>query len=339
MESFRGKLSDIVLQNVQNDIMKAVQTVATNTFSPQDRSVFTPENLDEKIKLLVPINVPLRNRFPRMPGFGQTANWKAMTSKLNAKLVGGQTGTDTSIAFADGTAPGETTQTYEVRYASFKLLGRKLDIGGMAIASSKGVQGGGYADMMEAQLPIKINELKLGEEELILMGDTDVTNEFDGLLKLTTTISGTTPLLTVSGLQSQVGSIFDAGGQPTALVCHRFQSGAIANQLQGTGSINRIQFDNQGRAIGGLRVGQVVSDIDGTLIDIVVSRYIGSNALLLTERMPSGENVIEMHDLIPISRIDVPSAVFSTTTFVLEATVLIVKAEEFQAKFSGLATS
>ena len=340
LDSLRGNLSDIILQQYQQEIMKAAQTLATNTFSPASRSVFAPENLDPVIKLMVPISVPLRDRLPRKTGYGQAASWKKLTSKLNSKVIQGQTGTGTSIAFADAAAPGETTQTYSVANAAYKLLGRKLDVGGLAIAATKGVAGGGYANLMDAQLPVKINEVKLGEEELIICGDSSfATTEFDGLLKSITTTSGSGTLLTVSGIQSQFASIFDLGGQPTCVVLHRFQANAMSNEIQNAGAVNRIVFDNQGRAIGGLRVGQIVNQIDGTLVDIVVSRFIGDSALILSEKSPAGENWIEMEDLIPLSRIDVPSTVFSYTSFVLEASVLKLIGEVFQAKLCGLATN
>jgi len=51
-------------QQTRDLIMKAAETLATDTFSPEDRSVFAPENITEDIKLLVPVQTPIRNRTP-----------------------------------------------------------------------------------------------------------------------------------------------------------------------------------------------------------------------------------------------------------------------------------
>src|SRR3990167_4719279 len=135
---------DEALQQIRQELMKAAETTGTYTFSPTTRSIFSPENLDEKMKFLVPIDTPLRNRFPRVRGKGQVSEWKRMTSAIHAAMhpstnVG--SGTATAIAFADAGSPNETTQTYALASAAYKLLGRKLEVGGLALAASKGRDG------------------------------------------------------------------------------------------------------------------------------------------------------------------------------------------------------
>ena len=188
--------------------------------------------------------------------------------------------------------------------------------------------------------PLIMVETMIGEEEMIIGGNaTSNTLEFDGLATQITTYSGTSSLLTVSGVNLYAGAIYDEGGSPTLLVANRRQTQGLADQLQGTGSIQRIMIDNQGNGLGGLRLTKIVNSIDGGVIDVVTSRYVGGLAFLLTERDDSGENMIEMDDLIPMSRVDVPSTTFSTTAFVVEATVLKVIAEPWQYKISGLAVA
>lgn len=340
-------MSDINLKNALADgaivdqykaeILKAAETIATNTFSPDDRSVFSPENLEEDVKILVPTDTPIRNRLPRSPGLGEASAWKRLTSKLQTGSDGVSTGTNTSISFADAGAPNETTQTYDVVSAAYKLLGRKIEVGGLAIAASRG----GItpeSNVFEHRQRIKMMEVMLGEEELIIGGDTDTsTLQFDGLGKQITTNSGTASLLTASGINVYNETLFRAGASPTMLVAGVTQTRALADELQGSGSIQRIVVDNQGNGIGGMKLSKIVNSVDGSLIDVLTSRYVGGNAFLLTERSPAGETWIDMQDLIPMSRVDVPSSNFSTISFVVEATVLRVIGEPYQFEIGGLA--
>ena len=329
-----------LLASYANEVKKAAEVKTTYTFSPEDRSVFSPENLEAEIKLMVPTTTPLRNRFPRTRGLGEASAWKKLTSKLHSGTGSAGVGTDTAIVFADAGAPNETTQTYTVVSEAYKLLGRKVEVGGLALAASKGGQGPGGEDMFEHRKRIKMYEVMLGEEELIIGGDaTTRTNEFDGLGTQITTNSGTASLVTVSGLGTYCQTLSDIDGYPTCIVLNARNARGLADELQGSGSIQRIVVDNQGRGIGGVHLAAVINPIDGSLIDVLVDKYVGGNAFLLTERSPAGEVWIDMQDLIPMSRIDVPSSNFSYISFVLEATVLRCIGEPYQYRLSGCAVS
>jgi len=335
----KGLMTDSeFLGQFKAEIEKAAETVATNTFSPADRSIFSPENLEEQVKLLVPTDTPLRNRLARTTGYGQASAWKRMTSKLQTGSDGSGIGTNTTIVFADAGAPSETAQTYDVVTAAYKLLGRKVEVGGLAIAASRGGVAP-EANVFEHRQRIKMLEVMLGEEELIIAGNSSSNSlEFDGLGKQITTNSGSAALLTASGINVYNETLFVQGGSPTMLLAGPRQTRALADELQGTGSIQRIIVDNQGNGIGGVRLRSIINELDGSLIDVVTSRYVGGNAFLLTERSPAGEVWIDMQDLIPMSRVDVPSSNFSSISFVLEATVLRVMGEPYQYEIAGLAT-
>lgn len=321
---------DSALAEVSEAILKAAETTSTYTFSPATRSIFSPENLDEKIKFLVPTDTPLRNRLPRDKGFGQATAWKKLTSKLHSNAAGG--GTNTEISFADAGAPNSTSQTYSVVTAAYKLLGRKLEVGGLALAASRGRDG--QPDMQAERERVKILETMLGEEELIFAGDSSVTTtQFDGLSKQVTTNSGSSTFLTVSGVNSLIQSkLWPLGASPTLLVATGRQLEALADSLESGGSIQRIvttSGDTTGMTIGN-RVSKIVNSIDGTLIDVAASRYVGNTAWLLTEQSPAGERWLAMDDLIPMSRVDVPSANYSYISFIVEGTVFKVIGEPFQ---------
>src|SRR3990167_3942627 len=232
---------DEALQQIKDQLMKAAETTSTYTFSPTTRSIFSPENLDEKIKFLVPIDTPLRNRFPRVKGKGQMAEWKRMTSAVHSRMhpTGNvPAGTATQIAFADAGAPNETTQTYSATSAAYKLLGRKLEVGGLALAASKARNG--QPDMQADRERVKMYEVMLGEEELLIAGDvSNSALEFDGLNKQITTNSGNATFLTASGIGSFCQTLYARGGDPTLLLASARQLQALADDLEHSGSIQQ----------------------------------------------------------------------------------------------------
>lgn len=319
-----------------SEFQKAAEVLTTNTFDPEVRSIFTPENLDPIVKLTVPKATPLRNRFPRTRGIGQATAWHRLTSKLHSRSGGtAGIGTNTSISFADAGAPNETAQAFTTQTEAFKLLGRKIELGGLYIAASRG---NGAPDAFTQRLRHKMVETMIGEEEMIISGDKgNSALEFDGLLNQITTNSGVASLLTASGVNVYNEAIYNEGGSATLLVVNPRQQRALADELQATGSIQRLMISNQAGVTSQVHLSQIINSVDGGLIDVVTSRYVQNNALLLTERDDAGEAMIEMEDLIPMSRVDVPSSNFSTIAFVLEATVLKVIGEPFQYKITGLA--
>ncbi len=335
-----NSMIDGALSSLREEIMKAAETKTTYTFDPDVRSIFSPENLDEEIKYIVPTDTPLRERLPRGNGMGEAAVWKQMTSAIHSRTHSTsnspQAGTGTSIFFADAGAPNETTQTYSTKTAVYKLLGRRLEVGGLALAASQGRAG--QPDMQKERERIKIYEVMLGEEEAIIAGDSDVNSaEFDGLFKQITTNSGTSTFVTYSGVGSWSRTLYGYGADPTLLVTNPMQLQALANNLDQSGSLIRSTVVNgpaQAGLVGGYALSQIVNPITQSLLDIKPSRYVGSSGLLLTEKSPAGQVWIEMEDLIPMSRVDVPSANFSYTSFVLEATALKVIAEVFQFEFT-----
>lgn len=338
-------MNDVLTQfdaQAREQIMKAAELVSTQTFAPPTRSVFAPENITEDIKLLVPVQTPIRNRTPRVQGFGQAAVFKRLTSKLHANTGAAGVGTNTAIAFADGGAPNATSQTYDTVAYPFKLLGRSVEVGGLAIAATRNTLGNnpvtGGANMLDSRERTKAVEVMLGEEELLIGGDvTTSALQFDGLGKQITTNSGNAALLTASGIGSYCNTSFLAGGDPSVLYANARQCRAIADNLEWTGSIQRAFINDTGNVTAGYKVSNVINPVTGNVVDLEVSRYVGGDAYLLTERAPAGDNWVQIEELIPMSRVDVPSSNFSQIRFVLEALVLEVIGEPFQMKIGGLA--
>lgn len=329
-------------QQARESIMKAAEILATTTFSPPTRSVFAPENITEDIKLLVPVHTPIRNRTPRVQGFGQAAVFKRLTSRLHSNTGAAGVGTNTAVAFADAGAPNETSQTYDTVAYPFKLLGRKVEVGGLAIAATRNQLGDnpvtGGSNMLDSRERVKAVEVMLGEEELLIGGDVATSAlQFDGLGKQITTNSGNAALLTASGIGKFCNDVYGAGGDPSVLYANARQNRAVADNLEWSGSIQRAFINDRGNVTSGFKVGNVINPVTGNVIDLEVSRYVGGDAYLLQEKDISGDNWVQVEELIPMSRVDVASSNFSTIRFVLEALVLEVIGEPFQMKIGGLA--
>ena len=320
-----------LLAQIAGLVQKAAITTGTYTFSPASRSIFVAENLDPVIKLIVPTATPVRSLMARSKGAGQAAAWKKMTSKIDPSAPG----TGTAIFFADGGTPSETTQTYSVSTAAYKLLGRKLSVGLQHIAASQSNPAGTAEDEM---LRIKTLEVMLGEEWAIINADSAVdTNGFDGLIKQITTNSGSASLLTASGIANYDQTIFEYGGNATHLFLSPRQKRAIMDELQSSGSIQRVVTSNDSGRVANLNVRSILSPNTGNEIDFVVSRYMGAWATLLSMTSQAGEPYMDIQDLIPLIKLDVPVTTFSKDSFIVECNVLRVMAEPYQMKVGGLA--
>jgi len=332
-DTLKSVLSDpATIASVYEHLQKASVTTGTYTFSPATRSIFVAENLDPVIKTIVPTATPIRNIFPRSTGAGQASAWKKLTSKLDPSAPG----TGTSAFFADAGTPNETAQTYTTATAAYKLLGRKLSVGLLHIAASASNPAGTAEEQM---LRIKTLEVMLGEEWGIVNADSGVdSNAFDGLLKQITTNSGSASLLTASGIAAYDQTLFEAGGGATHLLLSPRQKRAIMDELQSSGSIQRIIAGAENATIANLNVKSILSPCTGNEIEFVVSRYMGSWATLLSVTSPAGEALIDLQDLIPLIKMDVPVTTFAKDSFVVESTVLRVIAETWQYKIGGLAT-
>ena len=320
-----------LLSNISQMIQKTSVTSSTYTFSPASRSVFVAENLDHVIKLIIPTSTPIRNIIPRSAGAGQATAWNKLTSALDP--AAGSTGT--SAFFADAGTPGETTQTYVVTTAAYKLLGRKLSVGLQFLKASESNPAG---DAQSNILKIKTLEVMLGEEWGIINADSSAdANAFDGLLKQITTNSGTAGLITASGIAGYDQTLFQLGGGATHMFMSPRQKRAMMDDLQSSGSIQRIVVTDQSAAVANTSVKSVISPVTENEIQLVVSRYMAQWAILGTMQSAAGENFCDMQDLIPMIKLDVPVTTFATDAFIVESTVLRLIAEPFFYKIGGLA--
>jgi len=318
---------------VQDEVKKAV-TQSTYSFSPSDRSIYSPENLDPVVKTVVPTAAPVRRALPRKSGMGEAASFNKLTSNLDPQAG---TGTGTTVGFADAGQPSQTSQSYSFVSYPYKNLGRDVEIGRQQIAANRGSN---LEDVRAREELIKTTEVILGEEVMTLTGDAALhTTEYSGLAKLITTNSGTAGLVTASGVSSYAQTLFEKGADLVShLILNPRQNRALSDQLEGSGSVQRIVIDNQGSATGGVHLAKIVDGNTGNLIDVITSRYAKSWAFLLSVRSAAGESWVEMEDLEPMSIYDVPTSNHSIQSRVYETTVLKVIGEPYQYKIGGLST-
>lgn len=333
-----------LIKSIQKDskeykkMEKSAVLNSTYAYSPTARSLFNPENLEPKAKLVVPTSAPAVRMLPRVqsPG-GQQAEWFKMTSLLDPSTPG----TNTSISFPDGGVPNETEQTYEHASAPYKLLGRKLDVGMLQIESSYK----GDLNVENQLLKIKMTEVLLGEEWLIFNGDSSYDSEdFDGFSKQITTYSGTGGggYLTASGLQEYDLTLWEGGAEgDRILFCNPRQHKALTDELYGTGSIQQINVAssvaNQQNMISRGSVTTIIG-LNGNTIKVVPSRYVGTWAYLVTPQNDAGVRYVEMEDKLPMARYDIASTSFSKASFVVKSTVLKMISEQAHYKIGDLST-
>lgn len=328
--------AEAVLAQLNDALQKAAVVQSTYTFTPPVRSIFAPENLDPIVKILVPVASPIRAKLPRTTGFGSAAGWNMLTSRLDNTAAG----TNTAATFADAGQPNQTTQVFAFKSAGYKNLGRDVEVGRQLIAANRGQK---VEDIRAKLEQVKTVEVLLAEENMILNGNvsSDALG-FDGFNTQFTTnvIASGGGYVSASGIGNYAQQLFDLGAEaPTDWIASSVQNKALSNSLAGTGSIQRITMDDQGRAVGGQRLAKLVNPVTGNLIDVTTSRYEGSNAHLLTITDVTGQNWIEMEDLEPLSIYDVPTANHSVVSRVYETSVLKVIGEVYQLKVTGLATS
>lgn len=316
-----------VLNLVQDEVKKAV-TATSYTFSPPSRSIFSPENLDPEIKILVPVTAPVRRILPRTAGFGQAAGWQQLTSRLDPEAGG----TGTSVGFADAGTPAQTTQTYVFKSAAYKNLGRDVAIGRQAIAANR--NGKTVEDLRAHEERVKLMEVMLGEEDMILNGNASLDpTTFDGLSTSIVTNSGTAGFLTASGVSSFTASLFQLGNEaPTHIVVSARQARALSDDLTAGGGVQRVVQGDSTNLRSGIHVNELIDSTTGNVVQIVTSRYVGLWAYILTVHSPAGENWLEMEDLEPLSAYDVPISTHAVQSRVYETTVLKNIAEVYQYK-------
>jgi hypothetical protein len=207
--------------------------LAKTTFSESNSptSGLTYYDLETGAKFVYPMLTPLRNEIPRVSGKGGIqANWRAVTgintTGLRIGVSGGNRGGISAVATQDYSAAYkgigiETSVDFEAQYA-----------------------GMGFDDIKAIGAKIGLEACMLGEELLILGGNTSVP-------------LGTTP--TPSLAPSTSGGSLTAAASPYSVICVALSLDAIVNgSITGgiQGAITRSNADGSSDTFGGGAAGK-----------------------------------------------------------------------------------
>jgi hypothetical protein len=181
-------------------------------------------DLELGAKFLYPVLTPLRNETPRMPGKGGIqANWRAVTG-IN---TGGQ-----RIGVSVGNRGGVQAVTYADYSASYKGIGIETNVDFEAQYA-----GMGFDDIRGIAAKVGLEACMLGEEVMILGGDTSMALG-----------QGATPVLSASS---------SGGSLPTetlsVIVVPLTLDGVVNGTVPGgiQGSITRVNADGSSDTFGG----------------------------------------------------------------------------------------
>jgi hypothetical protein len=207
--------------------------LAKSTFSESTSptSGLTYYDLETGAKFVYPLLTPLRNEIPRVSGKGGIqANWRAVTgintTGLRIGVSGGNRGGVQAVSTQDYTAAYkgigiETSVDFEAQYA-----------------------GMGFDDVKAIGAKVGLEACMLGEELLILGGDTSVA-------------LGTTPTPTL--VPSTTGGSLTASASPYSVICVALTldglvNGSITGGIQG--AITRSNADGSSDTFGGGAAGK-----------------------------------------------------------------------------------
>jgi len=311
------------LNKVLDDVKK---TLSTPAYTNPATLVLVRENLSGFINRLTEKETPVRDRLTRKKGSGLAASWNVLT----AMGVG-------NAPFAEGGTPAEDASTYARRSAVYKELGKKKSITDKMLAA-----GATFTDQEAEQTEVAIREVIQDEESLIITGDTGVSAlQFDGLAALVTTNltdDGNNALgFRTELIDNEVANLVDNYGvRPTAIYCSWGMQKAINESLAGD---VRVNLDQTNEVSTGVNVGFIqtmigkIPVIPTFAIADDSATYAGntvSDIYVVTEQS-RGEKVLYMEDLYPLGKSMLDRTGAAINFMVTECTVLVCRAEEFQA--------
>lgn len=273
------------------------------------------ENLEAEAKILIPVETPVRNMLPRVPGAGTAAQWRQATS-----LGGGwgtsldQPGGVSAIRsfFSESGAPAEHTTVYAAKSAGYKLLGTYGSVTGFAMASGRNFQ-----NQLATEKTNAILNLMLNEEYALLAGDATSTAApwgdgssalaFNGLINLITTGNGTPSdqvqtavgALTTAHIDAQLRRLYNQGAREQYLIMNGQEILSLINLAQANGSIIRVSAAaNNPQGVMGFHVTGYMHPITGEIVPIMASRFLAAGTIIFgAKRLPNGENTAEVEVL------------------------------------------
>ena len=291
----RGEAIDMVafgrLLNQHMDAKQRGITTGTSAFPVR-------ENLEAEAAVLVPVDTPVRNMLPRVPGAGTAVAWKQVTSLgggWGSSLDQPGGGSAAQAFFGESGAPAEVTTAYANRSAGYKLMGTIGKITGFAMAA-----GANFQNQLAQEKINQINNLMLIEEYALISGDAASTSApwgdgitaygFDGLVTAIKTGNGTPSAhiqtgvgaLTFAHIDAQLSRVWTQGGKEQFILVNQQEARSIRN-LASNASNGLYKIETSGGANGtnvGLNVTGYVHPITGEIVPIIVSKFLAAGTMV-----------------------------------------------------------
>lgn len=322
------------ISQIQAKIAEFEKTVASS-----DTAFPVRENLSAEAKLLVPVDTPLLNRLPTVPGSGKAAAWKEITSF-------GATPTGDNVFYAEGGAPSGRTTVYADRSESYKLLG--LDGGVTAFAVAAGAN---FQDQLAKEKSNTILHLK-NLEEAALINATGTGNSFTGILTQVTTANGSYSAATTgtapSAVREDIELLFkatwDKGANTDALLVRSAEAKLISQAYtKDTTSPLRVVLPSPDGVVAGFYVSAIINPINGRNCALIPDmRHTTGTIVGIVFNMPipvpnQGSSGIYLDVLLDYAMSDVPNTSDSFSFRIKRYLTLAIPARKFFAAVTGFA--
>ncbi len=310
----RGEISgdsDKIMASLMAQLNTIQRGITTSTTALPIR-----ENLEAEAKVLVPVETPFRNRLPRVPGAGTAAAWRVVASLGGGwGTVGDQPGGGTAAQyfFGETGTVGETETSYLSRSGAYKIMGERRSVTGLAQAS-----GMTFQDNFAKERTNAILNLMLKEENALINGNATATAVpwgdgttafgYDGILRQVATANGTPSAhiqtgvgaLTFAHIDAQLRRIWGQGGQRPFIMVNATEALSIKNIAQGSSSIHRVIFSEQGNSQAGVSVQAYTHPITGERVPILTNRFMPAGTMVFgSEAGPQGDAAAEV-DVLPV---------------------------------------
>jgi len=318
-------------ESLQQVLNKVEKTLTTPTYTNQAALTLVRENLSGFVDRLPEKETPLRDRLARKAGSGLAASWNLMTAFGSG-----------NSPFSEGGTPNETNTTYARRSAVYKELGKKKSVSDKMLAA-----GASFTDIEALETEVAIREVVQDEETLIITGDaTGSPTQFDGLqnwISTNVTADANNALgFRTDLLDAEVANLLNTYGvRATAVYTSYGMKRAINQSLAGD---VRINLDQTNMVSTGVEVGFYQSMI-GKLPFVATpamaddaATYPGftvSDIYVVTETN-KGQAALYMEDLYSLGKTMLDRTGAAINFMVTECTVLVCRAEEFQARITDV---
>lgn len=291
--------------DIQKQIADLQKAIATS-----DTAFPVRENLAAEAKVMIPVDTPLLNRFPQVPGAGKAAAWKEITSF-------GSTPTGDNVFYAEGGAPSSRTTVYADRSETYKQVGLDGGVSGLAISA-----GANFQDQLAAEKRNTLLHLKRLEETAIING-SGTGNAFSGLRTQITSAngcyvaaaSGTAASAVLGDVDQFIQQTWDKGADLSFFLVTSAGARRLSDAIVKSNATSlQVNVNTQAGIAGGFFVNRYISPINGQQVDIVPDKFHTNSELLgICESLPThipgqGGNGVELDVLMDYAMADVPTA-------------------------------